>query len=121
MIELLKTHFFQIGTIALFGIGFMTLLLNDNLIRKIIGLNIMDTSVFLFFITIGYAEGKDAPIISGAFKGFQSYITPIPAGLMLTGIVVAVSSTAFALALTIKFYEHYGTVDLSEIMELKGD
>lgn len=121
MIEFLRTHYFQIGTVILFGIGFMTLLLNNNLIRKIIGLNIMDTSIFLFFITIGYTGGREAPILNGGFKGLEAYVTPIPTGLMLTGIVVAVSTTAFALALTIKFYQHYGTIDLSEVLDSGGD
>lgn len=121
MIEFIKTHYFQIGTVVLFGVGFMTLLLNDNLIKKIIGLNIMDTSIFLFFITIGYAEGREAPILTSGFKGVGAYVTPIPTGLMLTGIVVAVSTTAFALALTIRFYERFGTIDLSEVMEMRGD
>lgn len=121
MISFLVSHYFQIGTVILFGVGFMTLLLNNNLIRKIIGLNIMDTSIFLFFITIGYSGGREAPIINGGFKGIDAYVTPIPTGLMLTGIVVAVSTTAFALALTILFYERFGTIDLSEVMDSRGD
>jgi multicomponent Na+:H+ antiporter subunit C len=121
MKDFFVTHYFQIGTLALFGVGFMTLLLNNNLIRKIIGLNIMDTSIFLFFITIGYAQGREAPILNGVFKGVDAYVTPIPTGLMLTGIVVAVSVTAFALALTIQFFERFGTIDLSEVMDSGGD
>ena len=117
MIDYLNDHYFQIGTVILFGVGFMTLLLHNNLIRKIIGLNIMETSIFLFFITTGYAEGRAAPILLDGFKGVDAYVTPIPSGLMLTGIVVAVSVTAFALALTIQFYKHFGTIDLSKITE----
>lgn len=117
MIDYLYDHYFQIGTVILFGVGFMTLLLHNNLIRKIIGLNIMETSIFLFFIATGHAEGRSAPILMGGFKGVDAYVTPIPSGLMLTGIVVAVSVTAFALALTIQFYRHFGTIDLSKITE----
>lgn len=117
MIDYLIDHYFQIGTVILFGVGFMTLLLHNNLIRKIIGLNIMETSIFLFFIATGYAEGRAAPILQGGFQGVDAYVTPIPSGLMLTGIVVAVSVTAFALALTIQFYKHFGTIDLSKITE----
>lgn len=118
--ERLLTNYYETASIILFGIGFATLLLHNNLIKKIIGLNIMDTSVFLFFIAKGYIQGKDAPIIVKGFKGVNGYINPIPTSLMLTGIVVAVSTTAFALALTIKIYEKYGTVELNEILE-KGD
>lgn len=118
--EKLLTNYYETGAIILFGIGFMTLLLNNNLIKKIIGMNIMDTAVFLFFIAKGYIQGKEAPIISGSFKGVEGYINPIPTSLMLTGIVVAVSTTAFALALTVKIYEKYGTVELDKILN-KGE
>jgi multicomponent Na+:H+ antiporter subunit C len=57
----------------------------------------------------------------GAHKGVEGYINPVPTALMLTGIVVAVSVTAFALALAIKFYEKYGTVELDEIMRMRGE
>jgi len=103
-------NYIAFGAVILFGIGFMILLLNNNLIKKIIGMNIMDTSVFLIFISIGYIDGKSAPIIVGNTK--IGYINPIPTGLMLTGIVVAVSVTAFMLALTIKYYEKFGTIEL---------
>ncbi|WP_097028458.1 sodium:proton antiporter [Clostridium peptidivorans] len=115
--ERLLTNYYETASIILFGIGFATLLLHNNLIKKIIGLNIMDTSIFLFFIAKGYMEGKDAPIIVNGFKGVNGYINPIPTSLMLTGIVVAVSTTAFALALTIKMHEKYGTIELNEILE----
>ncbi|KAJ52476.1 multicomponent Na+:H+ antiporter subunit C [Clostridium tetanomorphum] len=113
----LLTNYYETGAIILFGIGFATLLLHNNLIKKIIGLNIMDTAVFLFFIAKGYISGREAPIITEKFKGVNSYINPIPTSLMLTGIVVAVSTTAFALALTVKIYEKYGTIELDEILE----
>lgn len=119
--EQLASHGFQVGILILFGVGFMTLLLNSNLIRKIIGLNIMDTSLFLFFIAAGHTEGRHAPILPPGTIEAALYVTPIPTGLMLTGIVVAVSVTAFALALTLRFYRHFGTVDLAELPEDAGD
>jgi multicomponent Na+:H+ antiporter subunit C len=119
--EMLTTKYFEVGAIVLFGVGFVTLLLHSNLIKKIIGMNIMDTAVFLFFITQGYIEGREAPIIRGIHKGAEAYINPIPTALMLTGIVVAVSVTAFALALTVKLYKKYGTIELDEIMRMKED
>ncbi|MGY0373691.1 sodium:proton antiporter [Clostridium sp. JNZ J1-5] len=119
--ESILTNYYEAGAIILFGVGFATLLLHSNLIKKIIGLNIMDTAVFLFFIAKGYIENREAPIIVGAYKGVNAYINPVPTALMLTGIVVAVSTTAFALALTIKVNEKYGTIELDEIMKMKGD
>lgn len=115
----LLINYFETGSIILFGVGFVTLLLHNNLIKKIIGMNIMDTAIFLFFISKGYIRGKEAPIIRGVHKGVHGYINPVPTALMLTGIVVAVSITAFALALTIKLYKEYGTVELDEILNLK--
>ncbi|MCY6958072.1 sodium:proton antiporter [Clostridium brassicae] len=118
--EGLLNNYYETAAIILFGVGFTILLLHNNLIKKIIGMNIMDTAIFLFFIAKGYIEGKEAPIIVNSYKGVNAYINPIPTGLMLTGIVVGVSTTAFALALTIKIYENYGTIELDEILK-KGD
>lgn len=114
-------NYYESASIILFGIGLATLMLNKNLIKKIIGMNVMDTSVFLFLVSKGYIAGRNAPIITEQYEGVNAYINPIPSALILTGIVVAVSVTAFLLALTIKLYETYGTVDLEEIMKMKGD
>src|SRR6056297_2958987 len=119
--NIILTNYFETGSIILFGVGFATLMLHRNLIKKIIGMNIMDTAIFLFFISKGYVKGREAPIIVESFKGVNNYINPIPTALMLTGIVVAVTTTAFALALTIKLYKHYNTVDLDIILRMRGD
>lgn len=114
-------HIMEVAAIIMFGVGFMILLMNNNLIKKIVGLNIMDSSIFFFFVAIGYVEGGYAPIYTLPLGQTKLFVNPIPSGLILTGIVVAVSTTAFALAMTIKLYEKYGTVELDRIMELKGD
>ena len=99
----------------LFGIGFGNLLLQPNLIKKIIGLNIMDTAVYLFLAEKGYIAGRIAPIITGGVQDVEAYINPIPSGLVLTGIVVSVPVSALMLALTIRLYRRYHTLDLDEI------
>ncbi|MGF7056605.1 sodium:proton antiporter [Brassicibacter mesophilus] len=119
--EKLMTNYIETGAIILFGVGFATMLMHSNLIKKIIGMNIMDTAIFLFFIAKGYIRGREAPIIVGANKGIEGYINPVPTALMLTGIVVAVSMTAFLLALTIKLHEKYGTIELDEIVKMRGE
>ena len=99
----------------LFGIGFSNLLLQRNLIKKIIGLNIMDTATNLFLALKGYIAGRKAPVVVDGVTDVEAYINPIPSGLVLTGIVVSVSVTALMLALTIRLYRRYHTLDLDEI------
>lgn len=101
--------------LVLFGIGFTMLLLNRNLFKKVMGLNIMDTGIYLFLAAMGYIDGRMAPIISNGVTDPEMYINPIPSGLVLTGIVVSVSVTAMMLALTIRLYKKYRTLDLDKI------
>ena len=101
--------------VILFAVGFATLLLHRNLIKKILGLNIMDTASCLLLTSMGYIEGRSAPIIVDGVTEVSRYGNPLPAGLVLTGIVVSVSVTAVMLALTVKLYERYHTLDLDEI------
>ncbi len=101
----------------LFVIGFTNLLLQQNLLKKIIGMNIMDTAVYLFLALKGYIEGGVAPIIEEGAEEV-TYINPIPSGLVLTGIVVSVSVTAVMLALTVRLYTRYKTLNLDEISTL---
>ena len=100
---------------VLFGIGFANLFFQKNLIKKIIGFNIMDTAIFLFLAEKGYIAGRMAPIVVDGIQDVEAYINPIPSGLVLTGIVVSVSVSALMLALTIRLYHRYHTLDLDEI------
>lgn len=112
------TNYYEAAAVILFGIGFMNLLLAKNLIKKFIGLNIMDTAVYLFLAAKGYITARAAPIIAqGTAARVEDYINPVPSGLVLTGIVVSVSVTAFSLALVQRLYKHYGSLDLDEIMK----
>ena len=99
----------------LFGIGFANLLFQKNLIKKIIGFNIMDTAIYLFLAEKGYIEGRMPPIVVNGIQDVEAYINPIPSGLVLTGIVVSVSVSALMLSLTIRLYKRYHTLDLDEI------
>ena len=102
--------------VILFGVGFTMLLLHKNLIKKIMGMNIMDTAVYLFLAAKGYIQGRAVPIEMNGIREVSAYINPVPSGLVLTGIVVSVSTTALMLALTIRLYERYGSLDLDEIL-----
>ena len=106
---------FSVAAVILFSVGFTTLMLHRNMIKKIIGFNIMDTAVYLFLASKGYIYGRKAPIVVDGVKSVDAYINPVPAGLVLTGIVVSVSVTALMLAITIRLYERYHTLDIDEI------
>ena len=103
-------------SMLIFAIGFSNLLLQKNLIKKIIGFNIMDTSMYLFLALKGYISGHVAPILSDTVENsVEVMVNPIPAGLVLTGIVVSVSVSALMLALTVRLYQRYHTLDLDAI------
>ena len=115
MLSYLWNNYISVAAMILFGIGFCNLLLQRNMIKKIIGLNIMDTAVYLFLASMGYIEGRFAPILRDGVTDAESYINPLPSGLVLTGIVVSVSVTALMLGLTVRLYDRYHTLDIDEI------
>ena len=110
-------NYVEIAAMILFGVGFTTLLLHRNMIKKIIGFSIMDCAIFLFLAAKGYIEGRRTPIVENGVQSVEAYINPIPAGLVLTGIVVSVSVTAVMLALTVRLYRRYHTLDIDEITQ----
>ena len=118
MIYNLLEHYEEAAAIILFAIGFSTLLFHRNLIKKLIGMNIMDTGTFLLLASMGYIRGRRAPIIENGVQEVAAYINPVPAGLVLTGIVVSVSVTAVMLSLTVRLYKRYHTLDLDAIYML---
>lgn len=113
----LLNNYYEAVAVILFGIGFTTLLFHRNMIKKIIGFNIMDTAVYLFLAAKGYIDGRVAPVPESAdsVKRVTDFINPVPAGLVLTGIVVSVSVTAIMLSLTIRLYRRYHTLDIDQI------
>ena len=111
----LLLNFGEAVAMILFGIGFANLMFQKNLIKKIIGFNIMDTAIYLFLAEKGYIAGRMAPIVVDGVQDVSAYINPIPSGLVLTGIVVSVSVSALMLSLTIRLYKRYHTLDLDEI------
>ena len=114
----LTENYIEVVAVLLFGIGFSLLLFNRNLIKKIMGLNIMDTGVYLFLASMGYIDGRLAPVYNGSSTNPVDYINPIPAGLVLTGIVVSVSVTSITLALTVRLYKRYKTLDLDKVYSI---
>jgi multicomponent Na+:H+ antiporter subunit C len=98
--------------IVLMMTGFYTVIARPNLIKKVIGLFIFQTSVFILFISMAKVEGGTAPIIS---EGYSLYSDPLPHVLILTAIVVSLATTALGLALVVRIREAYGTINEDEI------
>ena len=89
--------------------------------KKIIGMDIMDTAVYLFLASQGYIKGRTVPIVVDGIQSVEAYINPIPAGLVLTGIVVSVSVSALMLSLTIRIYKKYHTLDMDALYVMMSD
>lgn len=100
--------------VVLMMIGFYIVIAHGNLIKKIIGLNIFQTSVFIFYISMSKVDGGTAPILA---DGITRYSNPLPHVLILTAIVVGIATTALALALAVRIKEAYGSVEEYEIQE----
>ena len=120
MLRLLSDHIEEFAALVLFGIGFSNLLLNRNMMKKIIGFSMMDSAIYLFLASYGFIRGRLAPVMASDVPApsVTQYVNPLPAGLVLTGIVVSVSSTAIMLALTVRLYRRYHTLDIDEIAML---
>ncbi len=100
--------------IILMMIGLYVVIASSNLIKKIVGLNIFQTSVFILYISIGKLQGGTAPIL---VEGVTSYSNPLPHVLILTAIVVGVATTALGLALAVRIYGAYGSIEEDEIQK----
>ena len=98
--------------VILVMIGLYLVMASDNLVKKLVGLNIFQTAVFLVYITVGKVEGGTAPILK---EGFTLYSNPLPHVLILTAIVVAVATTSVGLALITRIKEEYDTVEEAEM------
>ncbi len=104
--------------IILMMIGFYAVIARGNLIKKVVGLNVFQASVFLLFISMGKVTGGTAPILG---EGFELYSNPLPHVLILTAIVVGVATTALGLALIVRIKEAYGTIEDDELERLDDE
>ncbi len=102
---------------VLLMIGLYALIAKRNLVKKILGLAIFQSAVFLFFITMSKIEGGTAPIIQAGVDG-QIFSNPLPQVLILTAIVVGISTTALGLAIVVRLYEEYGSIEDDEILAM---
>ena len=117
MLHTIIENRFAITAVILFVTGFVNMMVHPNLIKKIVSFNIMDSATFLMLASRGMIAGRTAAILTDGGANTSLYVNPIPAGLVLTGIVVSVSVSAFSLALVQRIYGTYGSVDLRDILE----
>jgi len=120
LLQKLIINYPYVAAAILFAIGVLTVLTRSNLFKKLLGINIMESAVFVLFIGGSYIRGGAVPILNKN-NPETLYINPLPSALMLTGIVVSVSVTAFALALIVRLYKAYGTTNLQRIEEMRNE
>lgn len=106
------------GVIVLMMVGFYIVIAHNNLVKKLIGLNIFQVSVFILYISMGYLEGGTAPIYSAEYTLYSS---PLPHVLILTAIVVGIATTALGLALVVRIYKAFGTIEDDELHDMDKD
>ncbi|MCG8688273.1 MAG: cation:proton antiporter subunit C [Desulfobacterales bacterium] len=110
--------------VLLMLVGFYGVAIKKNYLKKIIGLNILQTSVILFFISVGAKQGASLPILfhhHGHHIAARDYINPLPHVLMLTAIVVAVATLGVALAMTIRIYKEFGTMEEDKVCAMMSE
>ena len=105
-------HFNYWVVIILMMIGLYIVLAHNNLVKKLIGINVFQTSIFILFISMGKITGGTAPILS---ETHDVYSAPLPHVLILTAIVVGIATTALGLAIVIRINKAFGTVEDDEI------
>lgn len=118
MIELFTTHHTYVAAMLLVAIGLYGVIASPNFVKKIVALNVFQVGIFLFFISSGYVEGGAPPV---AGHGSETLVSPLPHVLILTAIVVGVSLTAVGLALVVRIYAEYGSLDEDAIREVSID
>ena len=122
MVDFVIGHFNNITYIVLMMIGFYAMTGKTNLVKKLVGMNIFQWSIILFIVSLGAKRGATIPIVLGdhgaepAIQAVQ-YVNPLPHVLMLTAIVVGVATTGVALALLLRIYKRYGTLEEDELLE----
>jgi multicomponent Na+:H+ antiporter subunit C len=117
MLAALANNLDYVASVVLFLIGLYIVISKNNLIKKFLGLNIMETSVFLLIVALGVVKGGTPPVMEPGVG--PPFVNPVPQALILTGIVVAVSTTGLALSLIIRIYQQRGTIEADELREME--
>lgn len=117
---LLTTRYAYLLFALLLGVGLYIIVASPNLVKKVIGLNLFQTAVFLFFVSSAYVAGGRSPVIPPSADG-TLFVSPLPHVIVLTAIVVGISLTAVALALIVRIHAEYGTLREDVLREVRAD
>ena len=122
--DVLGNTMYYVAAGALILIGFYMVLVKTNLIKIMLGISFLDTGLHVLLIAIGYVRGRTAPIVSESLRtstegAVPKLVDPIPQALVLTAIVIGVGVLALGLAIVVRLYKHYGTLDAREIKGLR--
>ena len=124
MIELLTTHYAYALMFVLLGVGLYMTIASENLVKKLIGVNLFQTAIFLFFVAVAYVEAGGSPIVpatSDPASGDLVLASPLPHVIVLTAIVVGIALTAVGLALIVRIHAEYGTLREDTLREVRAD
>lgn len=119
MFDLILTHWNYMVVVLLMCIGLYMVISRHNLVKKLIGLAIFQTSLFLLYISLGWVEGGTAPIIMKKTSEAVLYANPLPHVLILTAIVVGVATTALGLSLVLKIHDAFGSIEEDDLLTEK--
>ncbi len=118
MLELLSTRYAYATFAVILAVGLYIMIASPNLVKKVIGLNLFQSAIFLFFVATAYMHGGSVPVIPTEGGAVGEYASPLPHVIVLTAIVVGVSLTAVGLALIVRLYSLYGTLNEETIREV---
>lgn len=107
-----------VAVLLLLAVGAFMMIENDHLVKKVVGLNVFQTGVFLFFVATAYVEGGSPPVVTA---GEGPHVSPLPHVIVLTAIVVGLSLTAVGLGLAVRIYADHGTLDAGVLREVRSD
>jgi len=125
-VDVLTARYTYVLFAILLVLGLYMVVASSNLVKKIIGLNLFQTAIFLFFVSTAYVrevdgESGQSPIIPKDAVAYDPYASPLPQVIVLTAIVVGIALTAVALALVVRIYSEYGTLDEETLREVRAD
>ena len=122
MLEIVASRWAYLAVFVLLAVGLYMVIANENLVKKVIGVNLFQTAIFLLFITTAYVEGGQAPVVPTETNPGELVIaSPLPHVIVLTAIVVGVALTAVGLALAVRIHREYGTLREDTLREVRGN